>query len=198
MTRSKKNTAGKPTTATQLSPMMTVAEVAELLGFGQNFVYRLVSKPGFPAVKVGNSYRIFREGLMEWLDAQKVNNTPEVLHNMWDPEVAPYPAGGKLENTIIDMKKEIKMSFLKDVFETADEIKQSQEKFKDAVDVSNRQAEALIRPYLSEAQNEIQSEILEGLIASVAEHSFQIGYNSAMQTFAEAAAAIEAKSHAQQ
>lgn len=198
MTRSKKNTAGKPTTATQLSPMMTVAEVAELLGFGQNFVYRLVSKPGFPAVKVGNSYRIFREGLMEWLDAQKVNNTPEVLHNMWDPEVAPYPAGGKLENTIIDMKKEIKMSFLKDVFQTADEIKQSREKFKDAVDVSNRQAEALIRPYLSEAQNEIQSEILEGLVTSVAEHSFQIGYNSAMQTFAEAAAAIEAKSHAQQ
>lgn len=198
MTRSKKNTAGKPTTATQLSPMMTVAEVAELLGFGQNFVYRLVSKPGFPAVKVGNSYRIFREGLMEWLDAQKVNNTPEVLHNMWDPEVAPYPAGGKLENTIIDMKKEIKMSFLKDVFLTADEIKQSREKFKDAVDVSNRQAEALIRPYLSEAQNEILSEILEGLVTSVAEHSFQIGYNSAMQTFAEAAAAIEAKSHAQQ
>lgn len=198
MTRSKKNTTGKPTTATQLSPMMTVAEVAELLGFGQNFVYRLVSKPGFPAVKVGNSYRIFREGLMEWLDAQKVNNTPEVLHNMWDPEVAPHPAGGKLENTIINMKKEIKMSFLKDVFETADEIKQSQEKFKDAVDVSNRQAEALIRPYLSEAQNEILSEILEGLVTSVAEHSFQIGYNSAMQTFAEAAAAIEAKSHAQQ
>lgn len=198
MTRSKKNTAGKPTTATQLSPMMTVAEVAELLGFGQDFVYRLVSKPGFPAVKVGNSYRIFREGLMEWLDAQKVNNTPEVLHNMWDPEVAPYPAGGKLENTIIDMKKEIKMSFLKDVFQTADEIKQSREKFKDAVDVSNRQAEALIRPYLSEAQNEILSEILEGLVTSVAEHSFQIGYNSAMQTFAEAAAAIEAKSHAQQ
>lgn len=198
MTRSKKNTAGKPTTATQLSPMMTVAEVAELLGFGQNFVYRLVSKPGFPAVKVGNSYRIFREGLMEWLDAQKVNNTPEVLHNMWDPEVAPYPAGGKLENTIIDMKKEIKMSFLKDVFQTADEIKQSREKFKDAVDVSNRQAEALIRPYLSEAQNEILSEILEGLVTSVAEHSFQIGYNSAMQTFAEAAAALEAGSNVQQ
>ena len=117
---------------------------------------------------------------------------------MWDPEVAPYPAGGKLENTIIDMKKEIKMSFLKDVFQTADEIKQSQEKFKDAVDVSNRQAEALIGPYLSEAQNETLSEIMEGLVTSVAEHSFQIGYNSAMQTFAEAAAAFEAKSHVQQ
>lgn len=42
MTKIKKNTTGKPTTATPLSPMMTVAEVAELLGFGQNFVYRLV------------------------------------------------------------------------------------------------------------------------------------------------------------
>ena len=90
------------------------------------------------------------------------------------------------------------MSFLKDVFQTADEIKQSQEKFKSATEASFHQLDVLIRPYLSEAQNEIQSEILEGLIASVAEHSFQIGYNSAMQTFAEAAAVIEAKSHAQQ
>ena len=198
MTRSKKNTTGKPTTATQLSPMMTVAEVAELLEFGQNFVYRLVSKPGFPAVKVGNSYRIFREGLMEWLDAQKVNNTPEVLHNMWDPEVAPYPAGGKLENTIIDMKKEIKMSFLKDVFQTADEIKQSQEKFKSATEASFHQLDVLVRPYLGEVQNETLSDILEGLVTPIAESSFEIGYSSAMQTFAEAAAAFEAKSHAQQ
>lgn len=89
------------------------------------------------------------------------------------------------------------MSFLKDVFQTADEIKQSQEKLKDAVDASSRQA-ALIRPYLSEVQNEILSEILEGLVASVAEHSFQIGYSSAMQTFAEAAAALKAGAHVQQ
>lgn len=90
------------------------------------------------------------------------------------------------------------MSFLKDVFQTADEIKQSQEKFKSATEASFHQLDVLIRPYLSEAQNETLSEILEELVASVAEHSFQIGYNSAMQTFAEAAAAIEAKSHAQQ
>ena len=90
------------------------------------------------------------------------------------------------------------MSFLKDVFQTADEIKQSQEKFKSATEESFHQLDVLIRPYLSEAQNETLSEILEGLVASVAEHSFQIGYNSAMQTFAEAAAAIEAKFHAQQ
>ena len=95
-------------------------------------------------------------------------------------------------------KKETTMRFLKDVFQTADEIKQSQEKLKNAVDASSCQAAVLIRPYLSEAQNETLSEILEGLVASVAEHSFQIGYSSAMQTFAEAAAALEEGSHVQQ
>ena len=88
------------------------------------------------------------------------------------------------------------MSFLEDVFQTADEIKQSQEKFKSAVEASFHQLD--VRPYLSEAQNETLSEILEGLVASVAEHSFKIGYSSAMQTFAEAAAALEEGSHVQQ
>ena len=122
----------------------------------------------------------------------------KVLHNMWNLKVAPYPAGRKLKNTIIDMKKEIKMSFLEDMFQTADEIKQNEEKFKSAVEASFHQLDTLVRPYLSEAQNETLSEILERLVASVAEHSFQIGYSSAMQTFAEAAAALEAKSYVQQ
>lgn len=73
-----------------------------------------------------------------------------------------------------------------------------EEKFKSAVEVSFHQLDVLVRPYLGEAQNETLSEILEGLVASVAEHSFQIGYSSAMQTFAEAAAALEAGSHVQQ
>lgn len=96
------------------------------------------------------------------------------------------------------LKKENKMSFLEDVFQTADEIKQSQEKFKSTTEASFHQLDVLVRPYLGEAQNETLSDILEGLVASVAEHSFQIGYSSAMQTFAEAAAALEAGSHAQQ
>lgn len=95
-------------------------------------------------------------------------------------------------------KKEIKMRFLKDVFQTADEIKKSQEKLKNAVDASSCQAAALIRPYLSEAQNETLSEILEGLVAPIAESSFEIGYSSAMRRFAEAAAALEAKANVQQ
>ena len=105
---------------------------------------------------------------------------------------------GRTSRSSVMLKKEIKMSFLKDVFQTADEIKQSQEKLKNAVDASSCQAAALIRPYLSEVQNETLSEILEGLVASVAEHSFQIGYSSAMQKFAETAVALEAGSHVQQ
>ena len=104
----------------------------------------------------------------------------------------------RMSRSSVMLKKEIKMSFLKDVFQIADEIKQNQEKFKSAVETSFHQLDVLVRPYLSEVQNEILSEILEGLVASIAEHSFQIGYSSAMQTFAEAAAALEARSHVQQ
>ena len=90
------------------------------------------------------------------------------------------------------------MSFLEDVFQTADEIKQNEEKFKNAVEASFHQLDVLVRPYLGDVQNETLSDILEGLVASVAEHSLQIGYSSAMQTFAEAAAALEAKAYVQQ
>ena len=90
------------------------------------------------------------------------------------------------------------MSFLNDVFQTADEIKQNEEKFNSAVGASFHQLDVLVRPYLGEAQNEILSEILEGLIAPVAESFFEIGYSSAMRRFAEAAAALEAKAHVQQ
>ena len=96
------------------------------------------------------------------------------------------------------LKKENKMSFLEDVFQTADKIKQNQEKFKSAVEASFHQLDVLVRPYLGEAQNAILSEILEGLVAPVAESSFEIGYSSAMRRFAEAAVALEAKSYAQQ
>ena len=88
------------------------------------------------------------------------------------------------------------MSFLEDVFQTTDEIKQNQEKFKSAVEASFRQLDVRVRLYLGETQNEILSEILEGLVAPVAESSFEIGYSSAMRRFAEAAAALEAKSYA--
>ena len=70
------------------------------------------------------------------------------------------------------------MSFLEDVFQTADEIKQNQEKFKSAVETSFHQLDVLVRPYLDDVQNAILFEILEGLVASVAEHSFQIGYSA--------------------
>ena len=39
---------------------------------------------------------------------------------------------------------------------------------------------------------------LEDVFQTTAEHSFQIGYSSAVQTFAEAAVALESGSHVQQ
>ena len=57
--------------------ILTVKETAALLKTTRQQVRKMIANEELPAVKVGNSYRIFREGLMEWLEAQKVNNTPE-------------------------------------------------------------------------------------------------------------------------
>ena len=43
---------------------------------------------------------------------------------------------GRASRGSVMPKKEIKMSFLEDVFQTADEIKQNEEKFKSAVGAS--------------------------------------------------------------
>ena len=64
-----KKTTEERTRAMPLVPMMTRAEMAEFLGIGDAYSYRLMQQPGFPAVKLGNSYRIFRDELIDWLKA---------------------------------------------------------------------------------------------------------------------------------
>lgn len=54
-----------------------------------------------------------------------------------------------------------------------------------------RQIDVHIRPCLTAEQNEKLSTILEGITSTVAECSFQIGYDSVLQTISEAAAMID-------
>lgn len=64
-----KKTTEERTKTMPLAPMMTRAGMAEFLGIGDAYSYRLMQQPGFPAVKLGNSYRIFRDELIDWLKA---------------------------------------------------------------------------------------------------------------------------------
>ena len=68
MSKSKKTTEERTKTM-PLAPLMTRAEMADFLGIGEAYSYRLLQQPGFPAVKVGHSYRIFRDELIAWLKA---------------------------------------------------------------------------------------------------------------------------------
>ena len=83
------------------------------------------------------------------------------------------------------------MSYLKDSFQFAGEIEQNKRKLADTVEKQSRLLDALIRPSLTAEQNENLSLILETVISTVAECSFQVGYNSALQTFSETAAVID-------
>lgn len=79
------------------------------------------------------------------------------------------------------------MNYLKDAFQFSGEIEQNEKELKDIVEKQSRLLDALVRPSLTAEQNEHLSSALEVIISTVAECSFQVGYNSALQTFSEAA-----------
>lgn len=48
--------------------LLTVPQAAELMQLGRDTVYQLTHRPDFPALRLGQSVRINREGLQRWLD----------------------------------------------------------------------------------------------------------------------------------
>lgn len=50
--------------------LITVPEMAKLLQIGRDTAYQLTHRPDFPAIRVGRSVRINREGLQDWLNNQ--------------------------------------------------------------------------------------------------------------------------------
>lgn len=60
----------KPRAATEPGPVMTVAQVAAYLQLNRLTVYRYVREGKLPAARVGKAYRIFREDVDQFLEAQ--------------------------------------------------------------------------------------------------------------------------------
>lgn len=56
-----------------LSLLMTVPEIGEVLGISKNNAYFLVKSKGFPAIKIGRQYRIPREHFINWLNSETKN-----------------------------------------------------------------------------------------------------------------------------
>lgn len=46
---------------------ISVDEASRIIGVGRNVMYKLIKQQGFPAVKIGRSYRVRKAGLEEWL-----------------------------------------------------------------------------------------------------------------------------------
>ena len=58
----------------QNGELLKVKEVSRMLRFGQAAVYELCRQKGFPNIKIGNSIRIPRWGLDDWMRAQASRN----------------------------------------------------------------------------------------------------------------------------
>lgn len=50
--------------------VMTVDEMKAVLGIGANRAHQLMSEPGFPRVKIGKTYKIYRDGLRRYFEKQ--------------------------------------------------------------------------------------------------------------------------------
>ena len=54
----------------EFPPILTAAEVAELLSISVQEVRRLTRERRLPARRIGKSYRYFRDEVVTWLDSQ--------------------------------------------------------------------------------------------------------------------------------
>jgi len=58
------------------SPVMTVAEICQLLRIHQTTLYRMIKKHEIPYFRMGSDYRFNRQVIDEWRRAQEVKSTP--------------------------------------------------------------------------------------------------------------------------
>jgi len=52
----------------KLPILMSVAEAGRALGLSYILMTSLMAQPEFPKVKIGNRYRVYREGLLRWMN----------------------------------------------------------------------------------------------------------------------------------
>ena len=70
-----------------LSPIMTIAEVAAYLGLHELTVRRLAREGAIPALKLGRQWRVKRDLLEKWIEKRS-------LRNLGKAGVAPSTEGG--------------------------------------------------------------------------------------------------------
>ena len=87
MTTTMKQYSATPADWAPMPLVLTVKEMARILGIGQRKAYELVEEPGFPIVKLGGCYRVNTAGLRQYLEApanlvnENNKNIMEVANN---------------------------------------------------------------------------------------------------------------------
>ena len=62
-----------------LSPIMTIAEVAAYLGLHELTVRRLAREGAIPALKLGRQWRVKRDLLEKWIERRSLHNLGRVV-----------------------------------------------------------------------------------------------------------------------
>ena len=68
----------RPTSFDDLPLVLTIKDVAALLGIGYNSAYELVRSGQVKCVKIGNQYRILKHELQQFLGVPELSSPPEL------------------------------------------------------------------------------------------------------------------------
>ena len=66
--------AAVPADWANLPMVLTVEEICAILGIGESKAYRLMAEPGFPRIRIGRTYKVYRDGLKKYLEASIERN----------------------------------------------------------------------------------------------------------------------------
>ena len=62
-----------------MSPLLTVAQAAELLAVSRPTVYRLIREEGLPAVRPSGDLRFREEDIEQWVESRRVDRAFELI-----------------------------------------------------------------------------------------------------------------------
>jgi excisionase family DNA binding protein len=63
------------------SPLITIKEAAEYLNISKDVVYLLARSKEFPAIKIGNSWRVLKKELDVWI-AKQYKDKPTFVYSL--------------------------------------------------------------------------------------------------------------------
>ncbi|OHD55378.1 MAG: hypothetical protein A2014_07180 [Spirochaetes bacterium GWF1_49_6] len=77
---------------------MKVKDVTALLNVSEKSIYRWIKSDGFPYYRINGQYRFSKAEILEWATENKINVTPQLMHDPAPENMSSYTVSNALKN----------------------------------------------------------------------------------------------------